>query len=84
MTKFVTTQSKGLITIPLEFRKKLGIEAKTLLEIKIKDDQLVLKKIDPNKNPEPEVYDEKQIQQWMKDDKLDKKTAQKLKKLFKI
>lgn len=81
-SKVVKTQSKGMVTIPIEFRAKLGIDPDSLLEARLVDDGVLFVKLEvqPQKT---EIYSDKQIEEWMKSDKLDKKTAAKLKKLLK-
>ena len=82
MTKVVKTQSKGMVTIPIEYREKLGIEANSLLKAELVDNGVMFVKI--NYEPEEsEIYSDKKIKEWMKTDKLDAETAKKLKKLFK-
>jgi bifunctional DNA-binding transcriptional regulator/antitoxin component of YhaV-PrlF toxin-antitoxin module len=82
MSKVVKTQSKGMVTIPVEYREKLGIEANSLLKAELTDNGVMFVKInyEPEKN---EIYTDKQIKEWMKEDKLDAQTAKKLKKLLK-
>lgn len=82
VSKVVRTQSKGMVTIPAPFRAKLGIDAESLLEARLVDEGVLFVKLalQPQKT---EIYSDKQIEEWMKSDKLDKKTAAKLKKLLK-
>lgn len=82
MAKVVKTQSKGMVTIPAEFRQKLEIDENSLLEAKLINNGVIFTKI-VYTPPETEIYSDKKIKEWMKDDKMDKKTAQKLKKLLK-
>ena len=44
-TKLVRTLRKGQITIPDEFRRRLGIEENTLLQVTIERDELRLKPV---------------------------------------
>lgn len=87
--KIVQTHAKGMVTIPAEFRAKLGIEEDTLLKATLIKDGVIFVKIKyisgPEKNPpsNSEVYSDRQIKQWLAEDKLDPRTAAKLKKLFK-
>ncbi len=82
MTKVVRTQSKGMVTIPIEYRERLGIDANSLLKVELVDNGVIFMKI--NYEPEEtEIYSDAQIKRWMKADKLDAETAKKLKKLFK-
>ena len=81
MTKVVKTQSKGMVTIPVEYREKLGIDANSLLKVELIDNGVMFMKINYELE-ETEIYSDAQIKKWMKADKLDAGTAKKLKKLF--
>lgn len=81
-SKVVKTQSKGMVTIPVEFREKLGIDPNSLLEVKMVEDGVLFVKLEVQPK-EIEIYSDKQIAEWMKDDKIDPKTAKKLEKLLK-
>lgn len=84
ITKLVKTQTKGMVTIPREFRQKLGIDENSLLEAKLVDNGVMFVKITySSQNPQPELYSDAQISQFLKEDKLDGKTVKKLKKLLK-
>lgn len=82
MFKVVKTQSKGMVTIPVEYRESLDVNENTLFEVKLIDNGVVFTKV--NMKSENEIYSDKQIQKWMKEDKLDGNTVKKLQKLFKI
>ncbi|EKD64536.1 MAG: hypothetical protein ACD_50C00351G0003 [uncultured bacterium] len=82
MSKVVKTQSKGMVTIPVEFRQKLGINENSLMEAKLIDNGVVFIKLDFEPE-EIEIYSDNQIKKWMEDDKIDTKTAKKLEKLLK-
>ena len=81
--KVVRAQSKGMVTIPAEFRQKLGIDANSLLEARLVDDGVLFVKMTYNQPEHVEIYDDKQIQEWLEEDKLDTKTAKKIEKLLK-
>ncbi|MDP2642395.1 MAG: AbrB/MazE/SpoVT family DNA-binding domain-containing protein [Candidatus Peregrinibacteria bacterium] len=82
MFKVVKTQSKGMVTIPVEYRESLGVNENTLFEVKLIDNGVVFTKV--NMKAEDEIYSGKQIQKWMRENKLDAGTVKKLRKLFKI
>ena len=44
-TKLVRTRRKGQITIPAEFRRRLGVEEHTLLRVTLERDELRLKPV---------------------------------------
>ena len=84
--KVVKPQSKGMVTIPVEFREKLGINENSLLQVKLVKNGVIFLKVEYDtgvKTPSIELYSSAQIKQWSKEDKLDKITLEKLKKLFK-
>lgn len=81
--KIVKPQSKGMVTIPVEFREKLGINSDSLLEVKMINNGVSFIKINYKPQQEIEIYSEKQIKKWLKDDKLDAKTVKRLGKLLK-
>lgn len=81
--KVVKPQSKGMVTIPIEFREKLGIDSDSLLEVKMINNGVAFIKIDYQSKKESRIYSDQQIKQWLKDDKLDAATVRKLAKLFK-
>lgn len=81
--KIVKPQSKGMVTIPVEFREKLGIDSDSLLEVKMINNGVSFIKINYKPQQEIGIYSEKQIKKWLKDDKLDAKTVKKLEKLLK-
>lgn len=82
MFKVVKTQSKGMVTIPIEYRKNLGVNENTLFEVKLVVNGILFTKV--NMWNENEIYSDKQIQKWIKEDKLDVNTIKKLKKIFKV
>jgi len=79
--KVVRTQSKGMVTIPAEYREKLGIDENSLMQVKIVSGGVLFVKLDygvETKN----LWLDKKIKTWLKEDKLDTKTAKKLQKLL--
>ena len=51
-TKLVRTRRKGQITIPDEFRRRLGIEENTLLRVTLEHDELRLKPVTVREQPQ--------------------------------
>mgnify|MGYP001587418881 CR=1 FL=1 len=82
MFKVVKTQSKGMVTIPIEYRESLGVNENTLFEVKLIDNGVMFIKV--NMKNENEIYSDEQVQKWMNEDKLDANTVKKLQKLFKV
>lgn len=84
MTKIVKPLSRGQITIPIEFRKKLGIGTNTILNLVLKENkiEITLAMVRGFNEEELREYTEKEISQFLKDDKIDKDTARTVKKLL--
>ncbi len=73
--------SKGMVTLPISWRKELGIEEGKMVKAKIIANQII---IEPMEKPVLyRTYSKKELQQFLKDDKLptnlEKKLAKKLK-----
>lgn len=76
--------AKGQVTIPASFRKELGVKENTLFQAELKEDGVFLKPINLDwKEKYIRQFSDEEIKEWLKEDKLDKKTLQKLKKYFK-
>ncbi|KKP36303.1 hypothetical protein A2483_05790 [Candidatus Peregrinibacteria bacterium RIFOXYC2_FULL_33_13] len=82
LKKIIKIQTKGMVTIPIEFREKLGIEPNSLLEAKIVDNGVFFAKVEYNA-PKVNLYSDEEIKEWMIADKIDEKTAKKLAKILK-
>ena len=73
--------AKGQITIPVSFRQALKINEQTLFQAQLKDDGIFLTPVNLDwKEKYIREFSEEEIKQWIKDDKLDKKTLKKIKK----
>ena len=89
MSKFkvVKPQSKGMVTIPKEYREILGIDEDSLLEVQLIDNGVQFIKVTYKTEPVPgevvELFSDKEISDWKKEDKLDEATIKKLNKLLK-
>ena len=79
--KVVKALAKGQVTIPIEFREVLVIDAETLLSISLVDDHL---EITPLRAGEETLrrYTEDDITRFMKEDKLDEETARRVRDLL--
>jgi len=81
---FIKPLAKGQITIPISFRRELGIKENTLFQAELKKDGVFLKPIILDwKEQYIRDFSDEEIKQWLENDKLDRKTRQKLKKYFK-
>ena len=84
MIKIVKPLSRGQITIPMEFRKKLGIGSNTILNLALKGNKIEITPAIVRELNEEELreYTDKEISQFLKDDKIDKDTARIVKRLL--
>ena len=84
MTKIVKPLSRGPITIPVEFRKKLGIDTNTILNLVLKGNKIEITPAMVREVGEEELreYTDKEISQFLQDDKIDRKTARTVKRLL--
>ncbi len=84
MTKFVRPLSRGQITIPVEFRKKLGIDTNTILNLALRGNKIeitpaIIREVDEEELRE---YTDKEISQFLQEDKIDQETARTVKRLL--
>lgn len=79
--KFIRTQLKGLVTIPIMFRQELNIQHNDLLEARLLDNGILLTKVVLS-SPRTSLYSDKKIKEWMRRDKMDVKTTKKIQKLL--
>lgn len=84
MTKLVKPLSRGQITIPIEFRKKLGINSNTILSISLKGNkiEIIPTKVREIDDEDLREYTDEEISQFLQDDKIDEKTARTVKRLL--
>ena len=84
MTKLVKPLSRGQITIPVEFRQKLGIDTNTILNLVLKGNKIEITPAVVREVGEEELreYTDKEISQFLQDDKIDRKTARTVKRLL--
>lgn len=80
--KVVRTLPKGQITIPSEFREALGIGSDTLLDVELVGDHL---EIAPLAGTAEKLrrYTDEDIARFLEEDKLDRKTARRVRSLIK-
>ncbi len=75
--------AKGQVTIPILFRRELGIKENTLFQAELKENGVFLKPINLDwKERYIRQFSDEEIKEWLQEDKLDKKTRQKLKKFL--
>lgn len=82
-TRLVKLYPRGQITIPAEFRRRLGIRENTILQVRLRGSSLditPLRVVDEDQLLRE--YDPAEIQAFLQEDKLDRKTAAKARKLL--
>ena len=84
ITKLVKPLSRGQITIPIEFRRKLGIEDNTILNLTLKGNKIEITPAVVREVGEEELreYTDEEISQFLQEDKIDQETARAIKKLL--
>ena len=83
LEKLVRPLSKGQITLPIEFRRHLKIDDKTILSLSLKGSKieiLPLRTI-PKKETARE-YSIDEIKRFLKEDRIDAKTAAKVRRIL--
>lgn len=81
--KVVKPFGTGQITIPVEFRRRLNIKRNTLLNLVLREGRIEISplRVEGDKG-EGRKYSRAEIDQFVVDDKLDPRTAAKVRKLL--
>jgi bifunctional DNA-binding transcriptional regulator/antitoxin component of YhaV-PrlF toxin-antitoxin module len=83
LSKLVRPLPKGQITLPIEFRRRLKIDDKTILSLSLKGSTI---EILPLRLADQAVslrkYEADEIARFLKEDRLDRKTANKVRRLL--
>ncbi len=83
LTKLVRSRARGQITLPTEFRRRLKIDDKTILSLSLRGSKIEILPLRPL--PEREMvreYTRDEIQRFLKEDRLDSRTAEKVRRLL--
>jgi len=70
--EWVRVLNNGLVTIPKSWRTQTGIKEKDIIKAKLIDNKIIL---EPDQSHEVRIFTDKEIQQWIEDDKLPKELA---------
>lgn len=73
--------TKGMITIPKVWRQTLGLKEGDLVRARRIADQLIIEPIE--KKAPYRIYTQKELQQFLKDDRLTQKLSKKIEKKLK-
>lgn len=82
MSKIVRPLPKGQITIPAEFRRRLGIDEETLLTLTLQDGSIEIRPVRLGAAEELRDYSEEDIARFLAEDKIDQETAVRVRKLL--
>lgn len=83
LTKLVRPLSKGQITLPIEFRRRLKIDAETILSLTLKEGKIELVPLRPLALDESmREYEDDEIERFLREDRLDPDTAAKVRRLL--
>ena len=83
LTKLVRPLSKGQITLPIEFRRRLKIDTETILNLTLKDDRIEIVPLRPVPQEETlREYSHDEIDRFLREDRIDSDTAQKVRRLL--
>jgi bifunctional DNA-binding transcriptional regulator/antitoxin component of YhaV-PrlF toxin-antitoxin module len=83
LSKLVRPLSRGQITLPVEFRRRLKIDAETILSVTLKADRVDIVPLRPR--PEAEAvrdFSQDEIERFLKEDRIDRATAAKVRRLL--
>jgi len=83
LSKVVRPLPRGRITLPIEFRRRLNIDDKSMLRVSLKGTKIEIIPLRPLPQQEPiREYVEDEIKRFLKEDRLDRKTARKVRRLL--
>lgn len=83
LTKLVRPLSKGQITLPIKFRRRLKIDAETILSLTLKEGKIELVPLRPLALDESmREYEDDEIERFLREDRLDPDTAAKVRRLL--
>jgi len=82
MSKIVRPLPKGQITIPAQFRERLGIDQDSLLNIILLEDRLEVVPVRIGEQESLREYTDEEIKTFLQEDKIDPETAGKVRELL--
>ena len=81
ISKLVRPLAKGQITLPIEFRRRLGIDEKTILSVSLKGTTIEILPLRPvPQETALREYGDDEIKRFLKEDRLDSQTAKKVRR----
>jgi len=83
LTKVVRPLPKGQITLPVEFRRRLGIDSETILSLTLKGNTIEIVPLRPvPQQGTLREYQDDDIDRFLKEDQLGPDTAAKVRRLL--
>jgi len=83
LSKLVKPLPKGQITLPIEFRRRLKIDDKTILSLSLKGSKIEIVPLRPLPQKEAmREYTDDEITRFIEEDRLDPKTAERVRVLL--
>jgi len=83
LTRIVRSQAKGQITVPMEFRERLGIDQNTFLRLTLRGSKIEVSPVQLGREGASlRDFDRKELDAFLEEDKIDAKTAAKVRRLL--
>jgi len=80
-TRIVQLPARGQITLPTDFRRKLGLKEGSLLEMRLTGDKIEIRLV-PGTTQVLREYTEAELQQFLEEDKISAETADTVRRLL--
>lgn len=81
-TRLVKPYAKGQITIPAEFREKLGIDEDSILQLELKGSIIEITPLRLVEDSLMRKFDTSEIESFLEEDKIDIDTANRVRELL--
>jgi AbrB family looped-hinge helix DNA binding protein len=83
LTRIVRPQAKGQITIPADFRERLGIDQSSFLQLTLRGSTIEVSPLRVGKDgPALREFDRRELEGFLEEDKIDAKTAARVRRLL--
>ncbi|MCJ7797999.1 MAG: AbrB/MazE/SpoVT family DNA-binding domain-containing protein [Thermoleophilia bacterium] len=83
LTRIVRSQAKGQITVPVEFRERLGINQSSFLRLTLRGSKIELTPVQfGSEGTALREFDRKELDNFLEEDKIDAKTAARVRRLL--
>jgi bifunctional DNA-binding transcriptional regulator/antitoxin component of YhaV-PrlF toxin-antitoxin module len=82
-TKLVRLQAKGQITLPAQFRRHLNVDEDAILQVALQGDGITITPLRAETTDPPlREYSHADINRFLQEDRLDRRTAAKVRRLL--